>query len=58
MHNTICVGQDYAQTNANNVYKTRVFLQQMEVKTNRTSVFAEMVANIDIPTWNSERKGT
>ena len=26
-HNTICVGQDYAQTNANNVNKTRAFLQ-------------------------------
>jgi hypothetical protein len=26
-HNTTCVGQDYAQTNANNVNKTRAFLQ-------------------------------
>ena len=57
-HNTICVGQDYAQTHANSVNKTRAFLQPMKVKTNRTSVFAEIVANIDIPTWNSERKDT
>ena len=35
-HNTICVGQHYAQTSTDNVNKTCALLQ-MEIKTNRTS---------------------
>ena len=54
-HNAICVGHHYTQTSTNNV-KTRLehSYKQLNVKTNRTSVFAENVT--DITTRNSKRK--
>jgi hypothetical protein len=42
--NTMCVGHHYAQANTNNVKKTSH--KQLEVKTNRTSFFAEVVMDI------------
>ena len=36
-HNTICVGNQCAQTSINSVNKTRAPYKQLEVKTNRTS---------------------
>ena len=45
-HSTICVGHHYTRTNTNNVNKTRASYKQLEVNTNRTSFYAEIVANI------------
>jgi transposase len=52
--NTQCVGHHYSQTNKNNINKK--MRPPTEVKTNRTSFYAEIVT--DITTWNSERKYT
>ena len=35
-HNTICAGHHYTQTNKNNVYKTRAFIQKPGGKDKRT----------------------
>ena len=45
-HNTICIGYHYAQTNTNNVKRHDPSLKQLEVKMNRTSFYAEIVAKI------------
>ena len=55
-HNTICVGHHYAQTNTNNVNKTRALLQTTGGKDNARRFYAEIVT--DITTRNSEHKDT